>query len=149
MRSLLALFVCMLAAGCASREPIVVNRPAVPDPPASSSASRWPDDADYNAIAIATRVRDQALRLTAWNEKAYAAQLGMSTLVTLEHTMRPGRCATFVAHLYDELMDLNQAYPREDWRPMVRVVAHGPSVASRCAPPARRADLRANHLAGG
>jgi hypothetical protein len=70
----------------------------------------------------------------------------MSTLVTLEDRMASGRCAAFVAHLYDELMDLDQAYPGGDWRPMVHVVAHDPTVASQCAAPPVRAQLR-GHLA--
>jgi hypothetical protein len=102
---------------------------------ARQTQSRWPELANYNAIIVAVKVRDQALHLKAWNEKAYAAQLALGTLVTLAGSMLPGRCARFVAHLYDELADLSQAYPGENWRPMFAVVAHDPSAASRCAAP--------------
>jgi hypothetical protein len=57
------------------------------------------------------------------------------SLLTLEHKLRPGNCATFVAHVYSELMDLSQAYAGEDWRPMFVVVAHDRSVASQCKAP--------------
>lgn len=104
--------------------------------PAHPVRSQWPSDADYNTIATAVRVRDHALRLKPWNQKAYAAELGMRTLLTLEHKLRPGNCATFVAHVYSELMDLSQAYAGEDWRPMFVVVAHDSGVASQCRSPA-------------
>jgi hypothetical protein len=92
----------------------------------------WPDVANYNVIVTAVELRDQALRLTTWERKSYAARLGLLLLVSLEGTIAPGKCATFGAHVYAELKDLNQAYPGEDWRPMVVVVAHDPSVASQC-----------------
>ncbi len=89
----------------------------------------------YNVIVAAVKARDQALRLRAWNEKAYAADLALRTLITLAGQVRAGRCARFVAHVYDELSDLRQAYAGEDWRPMVAVVAHDPSAPSECRPP--------------
>jgi hypothetical protein len=49
--------------------------------------------------------------------------------------MLPGRCAQFVAHLYDELADLNQAYAGENWQPLVKDVAHDPSAQSQCLAP--------------
>jgi len=104
---------------------------------ALQTRSRWPDPANYNAIIVAVKVRNQALHLKAWNEKAYAAQLALGTLATLAGSMLPGRCARFVAHLYDELADLSQAYPGENWRPMFDVVAHDPSATSQCATPRR------------
>jgi hypothetical protein len=102
---------------------------------ARPTPSQWPDPANYNTIIVAVKVRDQALRLKAWNQKAYAAQLGLGTLATLAGTMLPGTCARFVAHLYDELTDLSQAYPGENWQPMFVVVAHDPSAASQCSAP--------------
>jgi hypothetical protein len=147
MRRISVLLLCALAAGCASQDSGGVIRPALGDSSTTAGALRWPGKADYNAIAVAVKVRNQALRLTASNQKAHAAQLGMTTLVPLEHTMATGPCAAFVAHIYDELMDLNQAYPGEDWRPMVRVVAHDPSVVSQCASPGVRAHLGPSGLA--
>jgi hypothetical protein len=102
---------------------------------ARQTRSRWPDPANYNTITVAVKARNQALHLKTWDEKAYAAQLALGTLVTLADSMLPGRCARFVAHLYDELADLSQAYPGEDWQPMFDVVAHDPSAASQCAAP--------------
>jgi hypothetical protein len=129
---------CILVTACASAGS--ARPPARPAPNqtvavAHQIRSRWPDPANYNAIIVAVKVRDQALHLKAWNQKAYAAQLALRTLATLEGTMLPGSCARFVAHLYDELADLSQAYPGENWQPMFAVVAHDPSVASQCAPP--------------
>ena len=102
---------------------------------ARQTRSRWPDPANYNAIIVAVKVRNQALHLKVWDEKAYAAQLALGTLATLEGSMLPGRCARYVAHLYDELADLSQAYPGENWQPMFHVVAHDPSAASQCSTP--------------
>ena len=91
-------------------------------------------DALSERAGIKLAARSQALRLPAWNEKAYTADLALRTLTTLAGQIRAGRCASFVAHVYDELTDLRQAYAGEDWRPMIAVVAHDPSVASQCRP---------------
>jgi hypothetical protein len=129
---------CATITACASAtstRPPARPAPAKTVAAAEQTRSRWPDLANYNAIIVAVKVRDQALHLKAWNEKAYAAQLALGTLVTLEGSMLPGRCARFVAHIYDELADLSQAYPGENWRPMFDVVAHDPSAASQCTAP--------------
>jgi hypothetical protein len=126
--------VCLGVAGCGSArrgartdvQSLLI--PATPAPP-----SRWPADGDYQAIAVAAHVRLDALRL-GWRQKQYAAYLALFTLETL-HPMLPGPCATFAAHIYAELLDLHAAYQGEDWRPMVAVVRHDPSVASVCKPP--------------
>ena len=129
---------CVAVTACASagsaRPPAGVT-PAHAVSVARPIRSRWPDPANYNAIIVAVKVRDQALHLKMWNEKAYAAQLALGTLTTLEGSMLPGRCARFVAHVYDELADLSQAHRGEDWQPMFDVVAHDPSAASRCSAP--------------
>jgi hypothetical protein len=139
LRRFLALPACVLVTACAS---VAHGRPATSSAASQTRAaasrqapSQWPDVANYNAIVIAVKVRDQALGLRPWNEKAYAAQLALRTLATLAGTMRPGSCARFVAHVYDELWDLSDAYPSENWRPMFAVVAHDPSVVSQCAAP--------------
>jgi hypothetical protein len=108
------------------------SRGAAADRGARRQASAWPDAAEYSTIVTAVRFRDQALRLKAWNQKARAAQLGMAMLVTLAGTFVPGKCAVFVAHIYDELWDLGDAYAGENWQPMFAVVAHDPTVASQC-----------------
>jgi hypothetical protein len=126
----LALLLCFVAIGCGvaahNRQPVSA------DPTQSRSQSH--DEASYNTIVIAIELRDQALHLKAWNEKSYAAELGLLTLVTLEHTTLPRTCASFAAHLYAELLDLHDAYPGENWHPMFVVVSHDPTVASRCRP---------------
>ena len=129
---------CVAVTACAS---VRSARPHARPAPNQTAAvthqirSSWPDPANYNAIIVAVKVRDQALHLKAWNEKAYGAQLALWTLTTLEGSMLPGRCARFVAHLYDELADLSQAHPGEDWQPMFDVVAHDRSAASQCTTP--------------
>jgi hypothetical protein len=102
---------------------------------ARQTPSLWPDLANYRAIVIAVKVRDQALHLRAWNQKSYAAQLALETLATLAGTMLPGKCASFVAHIYDELADLSEAYAGENWQPLVEVVAHDPTARSQCSAP--------------
>jgi hypothetical protein len=122
---------CVVIAGCGAAGQRHVSQPSTPTP----VASQWPGDGDYNTITTAVKVRDQALRLRPWNQKAYAARLGLGTLVSLQGKLLPDRCATFVGHIYAELTDLNQAYAGEDWRPMFVVVARDPTVASQCKPP--------------
>lgn len=135
MRRFLALALCLVIAACgtASRQP-GTRRAAS----AKAPSSRWPHAADYTTIATAVKARDQALRLRAWNQKAEAAQLAMRTLVSLAGAMRDGKCAQFVAHIYNELTDLSQAYAGERWQPMYVVVARDPTVASQCRAPVSR-----------
>jgi cellulase/cellobiase CelA1 len=134
----LVLAACVLVTACASSSrDRPATRTAVGQTAADrrSTLSQWPDPANYTTIVIAAKVRNQALHLRPWNEKAYAAQLALRTLMTLAGTMRAGKCADFVNHIFDELMDLSQAYRGEKWKPMFVVVAHDPSVASQCAAP--------------
>jgi hypothetical protein len=129
---------CVAVTACASA---TTARPRVRPATGQSVAvgrqtrSRWPDPANYNAIVVAVKVRNQALHLKVWDQKAYAAQLALRTLATLVGSMLPKRCARFVAHIYDELADLSQAYPGENWHPMFTVVAHDPSASSQCSAP--------------
>jgi hypothetical protein len=131
---------CVAVTACASAKS--ARPPTRPAPSQTVAAApqtrpRWPDPANYNAITVAVKVRNQALHLKVWDQKAYAAQLALRTLATLVGSMLPDKCARFVAHLYDELADLSQAYPGENWHPMFTVVAHDPSTSSQCsAPPA-------------
>jgi hypothetical protein len=140
LAAILALAASLALAACGAASHSAPSHSAAPAPGQTVAVphqirSRWPDPANYNAIIVAVKVRDQALHLKMWNQKAYAAQLALGTLVTLEGSMLPGRCAHFVAHLYDELADLSQAQTGEDWQPMFDVVAHDPSAASQCAAP--------------
>ncbi len=116
------------AGGSRSSESVLATPPQPP--------SQWPSPEDYQAIAVAARVRSDALYRLDWRQKQYAAFLALDTLRDL-HVMLPGPCATFAVHIYAELLDLHSAYRGEDWRPMVAIVRHDPDVAQVCKPPRR------------
>jgi hypothetical protein len=83
-------------------------------------------------IKVAVRVRDRALfQKTDWRTKSLAAALALRTLLTVR--MAPGRCATFVTLLYGNLLDLHEAYPGEDWRPLIRLVRRQPTLRGSCS----------------
>jgi hypothetical protein len=96
--------------------------------------NRWPSAADYQTIKTAAAVRDQILfEVRNWRQKAYAAQLGLQTLLTVR--VKAGSCAAFVAELAGNLEDLANAYQGENWGPLIRTVRHEPSVAHACKRP--------------
>jgi hypothetical protein len=96
----------------------------------------WPSAADYTTIKVAVSVRDRALfQRTDWRTKSLSASLALRTLMTVR--MAPGRCAAFVTFLYGNLLDLQEAYPGEDWRPLIRLVRRHPTLESSCT---QRAD---------
>jgi hypothetical protein len=64
--------------------------------------------------------------------RSFAAYMGLSGLMSL-HPILPGRCATAVSYLYDNLLDLHDAYPGEDWRPLRRLIRKQPPLGV-CAP---------------
>jgi hypothetical protein len=64
--------------------------------------------------------------------RAFAAELGLRELVSI-HPLAPGRCANAVIYLYNNLLDLLNAYPGENWTPLRRAVASEPSIHT-CAP---------------
>jgi hypothetical protein len=99
----------------------------------SAARSSRPDRADWEKIKTAARVRRMALapHRTA-RFRAFAASLGLRELVSL-HPIARGRCATAVTDLYDNLLDLENAYPGENWAPLRRAVAKEPSI-NACAP---------------
>jgi hypothetical protein len=91
------------------------------------------DAADWVILENAIRLRAMALapgRTALY--RSFAAYMGLSALSTL-HPVLPGRCATAVSYLYDNLLDLHHAYPGEDWRPLRRLIRTQPSL-SVCAP---------------
>jgi hypothetical protein len=95
----------------------------------------WPSEAEYTTIKAAVAARDIALfHETDWRRRSYGASAALQTLLTLR--ISAGRCATFVTELYGNLHDLAEAYPREDWRPLVRLVRRQPSLATACRRPA-------------
>jgi hypothetical protein len=94
----------------------------------------WPSAADYGTIKTALAVRDDALfRQRDWRRESFAASLAARTLLTVR--IGPGTCAAYVAELFGSLRDLMDAYPGEDWRPLVRLVRHEPTLARACKPP--------------
>jgi hypothetical protein len=47
---------------------------------------------------------------------------------TRGHPVLPGRCAVAVSYLYDNLLDLHNAYPGEDWQPLRHLTKTQPSL---------------------
>jgi hypothetical protein len=96
-----------------------------------------PDKADWERIRAAAGLRHMALEphRTA-RFRSFAAFLGLSELVTI-HPLGPGRCATAVIYLYNNLLDLRDAVAGENWNPLRHLVAKEPSIYA-CAPPAPR-----------
>jgi hypothetical protein len=103
----------------------------------SATRSSRPNRADWERIQTAARLRDMALapHRTA-HFRAFAAYLGLSELVSI-HPLARGRCATAVTYLYNNLLDLENAYPGENWTPLRRAVAKEPSIHA-CAPRAAK-----------
>jgi hypothetical protein len=102
-------------------------------PAGSAARPSRPDRADWEKIKAAARLRRIALAAhrTA-HFRAFAAYLGLSELVSIR-PLGPGRCATAVTYLYNNLLDLENAYPGEKWAPLRRLVAKEPSLRA-CAP---------------
>ena len=88
---------------------------------------------DWEAIQAAASLRQNALQPhhTAFH-RAFAAYMALSTLLQVHRRLR-GRCAVAVSYLYDNLLDLHDAYTGEDWTPLRQAVATEPSLQA-CAP---------------
>jgi hypothetical protein len=96
-----------------------------------------PDTADWQKIQAAAHLRHLALEPhRSAHFRSFSAFLGLSELVTI-HPLGPGRCATAVIYLYNNLLDLQDAFPGENWNPLRRLVAKEPSIRA-CAPLKRR-----------
>lgn len=123
-----------LAAGCGTTTHRAPNpAPSIPQPVA---ATPWPSAADYTTIKVAVAARDIALfHETDWRRRSYGASAALQTLLTLR--IKRGRCAAYVTELYGNLHDLAEAYPREDWRPLVRLVHRQAALATACRRPSR------------
>jgi hypothetical protein len=87
----------------------------------------------WQAIRAAASLRKDALRpnLTPFH-RSFAAYMGLSTLMRLHQGLR-GRCAAAVSYLYNNLLDLHDAYTGEDWTPLRQAIATEPSLQA-CAP---------------
>ena len=98
----------------------------------AAQASR-PIRADWHKIQAAAGLRTMALAPhRAARFRAFAAYLGLKELVST-HPIAPGRCRTAVRYLFLNLLDLENAYPGENWTPLRRAVAKEPSIHA-CAP---------------
>jgi hypothetical protein len=91
------------------------------------------DAANWAEIQAAAWLRQNALspKRTPFHRR-FAAYMGLSTLLQLHFPLR-SRCAVAVSYLYDNLLDLHEAYTGEDWTPLRQAVAGEPSLAA-CAP---------------
>jgi hypothetical protein len=103
--------------------------------PATASATRptRPNKADWQMMQSAARLRKMALaqHRTA-RFRSFAATLGLGQLASI-HPLAPGRCLTAVTYLFNNLLDLENAFPGEDWGPLRRAVAKEPSIRA-CRP---------------
>ena len=116
----------VLTGGCGATEIRSVHRSPF------AALNSLPSAADYGTIKAARAARNDALfHEQGWRKKSFTASLGAQTLLTVR--LAPGPCATYVVELYGNLRDLIAAYPGEDWRPLVRLVRHEPSLADACA----------------
>jgi hypothetical protein len=114
------------------------SRPTTPSQPprhtiAHARRTSRLDAAEWATVQNAVRLRTMALapgRTALY--RSFAAYMGLSALISL-HPIRPGRCATAVSYLYDNLLDVHDAYPGEDWRPLRRLIRKQPPL-SVCAP---------------
>jgi hypothetical protein len=127
----------LLAGGCGTTTRSPSAAPVQP-----VALTPWPSVSDYQTIKTAVAVRDNALfHQTDWRRKSFAASLALRTLVTVR--MAVGHCAAYVTELYGNLRDLADAYPHEDWRPLVRTVRREPSLAAACQHPRPAASIPA------
>jgi hypothetical protein len=101
---------------------------------ASASIRKRPDNADWQKIEAAARLRNIGLapHRTA-RFRAFAGYMGLTELREVG-PLAPGPCRRALAYLYGNLLDLQDAHPGENWTPLRRVVAREPSIRA-CAPP--------------
>jgi hypothetical protein len=105
-------------------------------PPALATSAHLPsrpDKADWHKIQTAAHLRNMALaRHRTARFRSFAASLGLGQLASI-HPLAPGRCRTAVIDLFNNLRDLENAVPGENWNPLRRSVAKEPSIHA-CAP---------------
>jgi hypothetical protein len=108
----------------------VVGPPALA---ASAHRPSRPDKADWHKIQTAARLRGMALaRHRTARFRSFTASLGLGQLASI-HPLAPGRCRTAVIDLFNNLLDLENAFPGENWNPLRRAVAKEPSIHA-CGP---------------
>lgn len=100
---------------------------------ASARLPSRPNRADWEKIKSAAGLRTMALAPhRSAHFRSFAAYLGLSELATV-HPLAPGRCRNAVIDLHNNLLDLQDAVPGENWNPLRRAVAKEPSIQA-CAP---------------
>jgi hypothetical protein len=114
---------------------VSTSRSASAQDPKSATAAlpSRPNKADWNKIKTAARLRNMALapHRTA-HFRSFTAMLGLGQLASI-HLLAPGRCRNAVIDLHNNLLDLAEAVPGENWGPLRRAVAKEPSIHA-CAP---------------
>ena len=113
----------------------VKARPMAPQPARMSSSPRSSrlDAHGWKTVQQVLHLRTLALaRHRTALYRAFAAYMGIQGLTSLRPVL-PGRCSVAVVDLYDNLRDLLDAYPGEDWQPLRHLVAKQPSLRT-CAP---------------
>jgi hypothetical protein len=99
---------------------------------APATSSRL-DAREWETVRQVVRMRGQALapRRTALY-RSFAAYIGLQGLIGLRPVL-PGHCAVAILYLYNNLRDLHNAYPGENWRPLRLLIRKEPSLQA-CAP---------------
>jgi hypothetical protein len=112
---------------------VLIGGPAALPAGASAVSPTRPNKADWHKIQSAARLRKMALaRHRTARFRSFAATLGLGQLVSI-HPLAPGRCLTAVTDLFNNLRDLENAVPGENWDPLRRAVAKEPSIRA-CRP---------------
>jgi hypothetical protein len=105
---------------------------------ASAALPKRPNKADWHKIQAAARLRTTALeRHRTARFRSFSAMLGLDQLSSI-HPLGPGKCRNAVIDLHNNLLDLSEAFPGENWNPLRRAVAKEPSIQA-CAPKKKRA----------
>jgi hypothetical protein len=131
---------CILTVAVLGVACVTSSASAAMSPPSTRLGARpsRPDHAGWIKIKTAGGLRALALapHRTA-RFRAFAASLGLTELASV-HPPGPGPCLIAVRDLFNNLLDLANARPGENWDPLRRIVAKEPSIGA-CAPrPARR-----------
>ncbi len=127
--------VCSTAMAAASRN---AEPPGAGPVGSSARLPTRPNKADWEKVKGAARMRGLGLAPHRTAEfRAFAGYLGLSELYSIR-PLAPGPCVIALTYLRNNLLDLENAYPGENWDPLRRAVAKEPSIQA-CAPrPAKR-----------
>ena len=135
--TIVTVIVVILMLGASGTRPTMTRDPRTPRTVAYFRRTYQLQAADRTVVQNAVRLRAMALspgRTALY--RAFAAGMALRGLITL-HPVLPGPCAVAISYLYDNLLDLHNAYPKEDWRPLRRFTKKQPSL-NPCAPKTTR-----------